>query len=139
MGDQGDPHRQHVGHSRLLLGVRVLLVEDDPDAREILGALLEAYGATVVRAASCGEALFAFERFSPDVVVSDINLTGRSGVDLVDELRHRGARVPAIAVSSDEAPRDPSAQEFDTYFAKPVSSDALAEEIRRLVPRGVRH
>jgi CheY-like chemotaxis protein len=125
---------QHVGHSSLLRGVRILVVEDDPEALELLGNLLEAFGATTSGASSCGEALDAFDRFVPDVVVSDINLAGpRNGVDLVCELRRRGLQAPVIAVSSEPVPDHRPVPAFEAFFRKPFSSVVLAEEIARIV------
>src|SRR5687768_8574177 len=80
---------------------RILLVEDDPKAREILSWLLVMQGAEVLGVASVEEALGVFETFAPDVLVSDLNLTDATGFDLVGELRGRGAEIPAIAISSE--------------------------------------
>lgn len=121
--------------SRALMGVRILVVDDDDDARDLLRTLLEGLGATVVPAASVREAL---EALAPeiDVLVSDIAMPEADGYALVREVRAREAhgfpRLPAIAVTAYAAASDRArALEagFDLHFAKPVDLDALTAAI----------
>lgn len=115
---------------------RVLLVEDDPQAREILSWLLMMQGAEVHTVASVEDALEAFDRVAPDIIVSDINLEDATGFDLVEELRRRGARTPAIAISSERYEHmEVLARGFQGSLRKPVSTAELTSEIGRLTTR----
>src|SRR5207244_2108898 len=68
-------------------GLRVLFVDDDPDARELLAALLERSGAEVIGAESANEALEAVRKCAPDVLVSDIGLPNEDGYMLIRRVR----------------------------------------------------
>src|SRR5918996_5501734 len=89
---------------RSLEGVRVLLIEDDDDSREMTRLALEREGASVTATASAGEAMSAIEREVPDVVLSDISMPGEDGRRLLPRLRaalkKRRARVPAVALTA---------------------------------------
>ncbi len=82
-----------------LLGTKVLVVDDDADARELLRSILVRSGASVRTAGSAAEALQQFEARQPDVLVSDIGMPGRDGYDLIRHIRLRstesGGHVPA--------------------------------------------
>jgi CheY-like chemotaxis protein len=83
--------------------VDVLVVEDEPDTRQFLKRLFESHGARVVTAATAQEALEAFGREQPDVLISDIGLPGVDGYDLMRQIRrHESAehRVAAIALTA---------------------------------------
>jgi len=120
-------------HARPLRGIRILLVEDDQDSRELIAMYLEGRGATVAAASSAQEALAAFEPGRFDLVVSDIAMPGKSGYDLIRELRTLppdiGGRVPAVALTAYAAPEDVKKAldaGFDAHMAKPVEMDDLA-------------
>jgi CheY-like chemotaxis protein len=85
-------------------GVRVLVVDDDPSAREWCAVTLESVGATVTTVSSVREALAALARAEPDVLVSDLRLAGEDGYTLIREVRARdGERarpLPAIALTA---------------------------------------
>jgi CheY-like chemotaxis protein len=87
-----------------LEGVRVLVVEDDDDTREMMSCLLEESGALVTSAGCVAEAFAVFVGQKPNVVVSDIGLPGKSGYDLVSRIRslppQLGRDTPIIAVSA---------------------------------------
>ena len=115
-----------------LEGVSLLLVEDDPDCREVLTFLLETFGATVVAAASAREAVAAVRRNVPHVVVTDLTMPGEDGCWLVREinalLAPRGLRVPVIACSGIEASavaRSGRLAVFDGYVSKPYEPAQL--------------
>ncbi|HVH42452.1 MAG TPA: response regulator, partial [Labilithrix sp.] len=86
------------------LGLVILVVEDDDDARELMQAVLEQRGASVVAAESVSLALELFESVSPDVVVSDIAMPDEDGFALIGRLRaltpERGGTTPVVAVSA---------------------------------------
>jgi CheY-like chemotaxis protein len=85
-----------------LAGARVLVVEDQPDGLAIVSRILRDHGGRVVMASSADQALERFDRCSPDLIVSDIDMLGMSGFALLGELRARehGRRAPAIALTS---------------------------------------
>ena len=85
-------------------GLTVLTVEDDPDSRDLLRALLEDAGARVIGAESVPEAMKAIESQVPDVLISDIGMPGESGYDLIRRVRAlppgEGGDVPAAAMTA---------------------------------------
>jgi signal transduction histidine kinase len=82
------------GAAQSLVGVRVLVAEDEPDARELLGTILQQAGAAVAAAASAAEAFELLEDFRPDVIVSDIAMPGEDGFSL---MRRFGLSAASIA------------------------------------------
>ena len=123
-------------------GFRLLVVDDDPDIRELLRVALEQRGAVVVVAPSVGEAQEALKRFRPDVIVCDIGMPGTDGYTFVERLRRgEGNResVPAIALTA-YASRDDAARAlhagFQVHLAKPVDPEVLAQAIASLARRG---
>jgi signal transduction histidine kinase len=85
-------------------GVRVLVVDDDPDSRGFLCALLQQQGAIVESAGSAVDALSVFRRQRPDVLVSDIAMPGEDGYDLIRRVRclsgAEGGETPAVALTA---------------------------------------
>lgn len=120
-----------------LTGIRVLAVDDDRDSLEILRRILAARNASVCTAASVDEALATFERFSPDVILSDIGMPLRDGYDLIREIRTRprGGMVPAAALTalarSGDRMRALQAG-FQTHVAKPVAAAEVVAVVRSL-------
>ena len=114
---------------RPLTGIRVLLVEDHDDSREILQALLQYRGASVTAAASAKEGLAQLG--ATDVVLTDIRMPGEDGYWLLREVQQSARPVPVIAVSaySDlEAPALAGAA-FARVLRKPVNDGTLCREI----------
>jgi nitrogen-specific signal transduction histidine kinase/CheY-like chemotaxis protein len=87
-----------------LTGIRVLAVDDDPDARELLTVLLAQYGAKVLTVASAASVLANLESFQPDVLVSDIGMPEVDGYSLIKQIRtltpEKGGQIPAIALTA---------------------------------------
>jgi signal transduction histidine kinase/ActR/RegA family two-component response regulator len=113
-------------------GLRILVVDDDQDARELITELLRSRGAEVRTAASAEEARSLLDREQPDVLLSDIAMPGHDGLELIRSVRERpltaGGRVPAIALTAyarDEDRARSLAAGFDAHLAKPVDVDAL--------------
>lgn len=118
-------------------GVRVLVVEDEPDARDLLMTVLAGKGANVSAASNASQALAMFESCSPDVIVSDIEMPGKDGCALIRELRKCGD-IPAIAVSGYAGKKDAERAldaGFDVHVSKPIEPRELVRRIRALSAR----
>jgi signal transduction histidine kinase/DNA-binding response OmpR family regulator len=124
---------------RPLAGVRVLLVEDVEDARASLALLLEARGASVTAVGSTDEALTALETDRHDVLLSDIAMPGRDGIELIGEVRARalgGRRIPAAALTAYARPEECTLAlraGFDLHLAKPVREEPLVAGVIELL------
>jgi CheY-like chemotaxis protein len=119
--------------------LKIVVVDDEPDTREILSEILHAAGATVATAASLTEALALCDHFRPDLLISDIAMPGGDGYALVRQLRRRGPRrggwMPAIAVSAharEEDRRRALAAGFARYVTKPVEPTDLLTAVREI-------
>jgi CheY-like chemotaxis protein len=113
-----------------LHGLRVLVVDDDADARDAVRAVLEDSGAEVIAFASASEALAEIKNVRPDVLVSDIAMPGLDGYELIRHVRAggRGARTRAIAITAHTGPDVRArvlAAGFDACVTKPLEADAL--------------
>jgi CheY-like chemotaxis protein len=122
--------------SDALGGLTILVVEDEPETLELVTLLLRDASADVLAAANAESAMALLESTRVHVMVSDLNLPGADGCDLVRRVRERyGKKVPAIALSASKSIADAKrALEagFDVHVAKPVSSDELIEAVRAL-------
>jgi signal transduction histidine kinase len=121
-----------------LRGVSVLVVDDDPDTRELLESVLNLAGADVRAAESADEALALCRLSTPDVLISDIGMPGRDGYSLMNELRTTSGLLPrvAVAVSAYAAQRDRDLSVkagFQDHFAKPVDPVALVRLIEQRI------
>ena len=117
-------------------GVRVLVVEDEPDTREFLHRLLQTNGAIVIVASSAAEAWAALEMTPIDVLISDIGLPDVDGYDLLQRVRREGPEsakgVPAIAVTAYARTEDRTRAllaGYQAHIAKPVESTGLLATI----------
>ena len=94
-------YRLNLEATSSLAGIRILVVDDDTDARELLQVALRQFGADVRIASSADEAFEALTADPPDVLVSDIEMPENSGYDLIRRLRHHEVpalrRMPAVA------------------------------------------
>jgi CheY-like chemotaxis protein len=122
-----------------LNGIRVLVVEDDADTRELLRAILARCGAEVTVAANGGAALQALERAPYDVLVSDIAMPGGDGYDLIRKVRaldaERGGSIPALALTAYARSQDHAeaiAAGYQQYAAKPIEPADLAAAVAAL-------
>lgn len=122
-----------------LAGLRVLLVEDEADARELLTLTLRVSGAEVQAVASAQQALLDLQSFNPDVLLSDIGLPFESGYDLIQKIRALPSdfnRIPALALTAFATEKDRQralASGFQMHLSKPVEPRALIQAIERLV------
>ena len=118
----------------------VLVVDDDADSRDMLKTVLEAYGAAVESAGSADEALRALDSKLPDVLLSDIGMPERDGIDLIRLVRirpaDRGGKLPAAALTAFVAPGDRDralSAGFQVLLTKPVSPPELVRVLGDLV------
>jgi len=125
-----------------LKGLRVLLVEDDEDARELLGAILVQAGAEVHSEGSAAEAFEALGTFCPQLLVSDIAMPGEDGYSLIRRIRALdsvGGQVPCIALTAftrAEDRRQALAAGFTDHVGKPVDPVELVATLAHLAGRG---
>jgi CheY-like chemotaxis protein len=115
-----------------LKGVRVLVVDDEPDARALVRRVLEGCAATVEVAASAKEALAAIRRDPPDVLVSDIGMPGEDGYSLIRQVRKlpldKGRQMPAVALTAYARSEDRQRAilaGYQLHVAKPVEPAEL--------------
>ncbi len=128
-----------------LAGRSVLVVDDDPDARDLLATLLESAGATIAAASSAAEALAVIATAPPDLVLSDIAMPGEDGHQLVQKLRalpmDEGGNAYAIALTAYARPEDKARiieAGFDAHVAKPVDPAELLSVVSKMLSKGPR-
>jgi PAS domain S-box-containing protein len=125
------------------LGVRVLIVEDDPETRDILAAILERAGFSYRVATRASEALSVLDDWQPDVIVSDIGMPDMDGYEFARQLRARppaqGGNIPALAVSAFARAEDRELalrSGYQAHVAKPVEPGDLVKLIAELTGAG---
>lgn len=125
-----------------LLAVRVLVVEDDEDTRELVRITLESAGASVDVVGSPADARREMLADAPDVLISDIRMPEEDGYALIRSLRRAGVATPAIALTAfarrddvDEA----RAAGFQLHISKPVDATHLVEAVATLVENHTVH
>jgi signal transduction histidine kinase/ActR/RegA family two-component response regulator len=126
-----------------LAGTRVLVIDDDCDARDLVEAILADAGAIVATAATVDEAIAAVQRFRPEVIVSDIKMPGDDGYALIRRIRGQGAarggHVPAVALTAHAGSEDrirALTAGYNTHVTKPVEPGELVAVVASL--RGLR-
>jgi CheY-like chemotaxis protein len=120
--------------SDALGGLTILVVEDEPETLDLVSMILRDCGADVCSAANAEAAMDSLEAKTPHVMVSDLNLPGADGCELVRRIRERfGRTMPAIALSASKSLGDAKrALEagFDVHVTKPVSAGELVAAVR---------
>jgi PAS domain S-box-containing protein len=124
----------------LLAGVRVLVVDDDPDTREMVTVILQRAGADAAGAASTDEALRRADEGAPDVVVSDLAMPARDGYALLRALHARGLARSLVTIALTAHARREDRERalgagYDAYVTKPVEPAALAALVKELVEK----
>ena len=124
-------------HPQQLAGVRILLVEDEPETRHYIATTLKMAGAEVVLCNSAAAALKEWDAGPPDIVVTDIGMPGVDGYELTRELRARegGASVKIVALSAFPASTIDDASTLDAYLTKPIDPHDLVAELSRIAAR----
>jgi len=123
-----------------LAGVRVLVVDDEPDTREMVTEILKAAGAEVSAAGSTDEALRRADEGAPDVLVSDLAMPARDGYALLRALHGRGMAGGLVTIALTAHARREDRERalgagYDAYVTKPVEPAALAALVKELVEK----
>ncbi|HEY0375860.1 MAG TPA: ATP-binding protein [Pyrinomonadaceae bacterium] len=123
-------------------GLRVLVVDDEPDTLDLIKFLLGQCGAEVATAKSAAEALGLFEEVAPDVIISDIGMPGEDGYELIRRVRElppeRGGRTPAVALTAYARAADRLRvlrSGYQMHVAKPVELAELVAVVANVVGR----
>jgi PAS domain S-box-containing protein len=131
-------------HAQPLSGLKVLVVDDDPDARESVSMALAQCGARTAAVGSAREAFQMLQDFRPDVLVSDLGMPGEDGCSFIRRVRslpvHGVNDVPAVALTAYCQPEDQDralTAGFHEFVPKPVEIDELAAVVRTLAERRV--
>ena len=134
--------RSNAGGELKLRGLRVVIVNDEPDARELLEVILLQFGAEVKVATSARQALEVLEAWKPDAIVSDVGMPDEDGYSFIQRVRsmepERGGLIPAIALTGYGRPEDRSqllAAGYQVHLAKPVELMQLVDSIANLTSR----
>jgi CheY-like chemotaxis protein len=133
---------RRIAHSPSLEGLRLLIVDDEVDFRDLVTVMLGQYGAVVKTAASAAEALGYVENWNPDVVVADIGMRDEDGYGFIRKVRalstEKGGSTPAMALTAytreDDRLRALSAG-FQIHLAKPITGPELAQAVANLAGR----
>ena len=136
------PHPAGVGASRLLLGVKILVVDDDVDTRDLMCMMFDGTGAAVTAAGSAAEALDNIGGERPDVIVCDVGMPDEDGYSFMRKVRALGGQgasdagaMRAIALTGYSRPEDRrTALEagFDLHMPKPFDADRLLAAVAEL-------
>jgi len=127
-----------------LTGVRVAVVDDEPDAREVVGEILKSSNASVFLFGSADDAIAGLAEAAPDLIVTDIAMPGGDGYSLLHEVRRRegnGPHVPAIALTALVRREDRAralAEGFDRHVSKPIEPEHFLSVVADLAPRRAR-
>ncbi|MBV8515962.1 MAG: response regulator [Acidobacteria bacterium] len=121
--------------ARELAGTRILVVDDDPGARQLMTRVLQSSGATVLACANAADAFKAVNEWRPDVLVSDLAMPHEDGYALLRRLREHGKRLPALAITAYVRPEDEERVReagFARHVAKPFDPDELLRAVQAL-------
>jgi CheY-like chemotaxis protein len=120
-------------------GLRVLVIDDDEDGRDLLTQALSSHGAEVISVGSAREALVELQRVRPDVLVSDIAMPDVDGYELVRRVRElpadRGGRTPALAITAHagkEVLERALGSGFHRYASKPIDVETFVATVAEL-------
>jgi CheY-like chemotaxis protein len=123
-----------------LYGLKILVVDDDVDTRELIEWVLKRVGAEVTSVGSAREALDLVEREKPHLLVSDIAMPGEDGYSLLKKIRalppERGGRIPAIALTAHSLVQDRLQSlraGFQSHVPKPVVPEELVEVVASVI------
>jgi CheY-like chemotaxis protein/anti-sigma regulatory factor (Ser/Thr protein kinase) len=121
-------------------GLRVLVVDDEADARSLVQEILRQHGAEVLVANSAAEARSALSQSKPDVIVSDIGMPDEDGYAFIRRVRSEGGRMPAIALTAYASQQDAQrafVAGFQKHVTKPVEPARLVSVVANLGGRSL--
>src|SRR5262249_39187733 len=134
--------RASTADAEILKGLRILVVDDDSDGREVLAVQLAQQGATTSVSPSADDALRKLDTFKPDIIVADIGMPGEDGYSLIRKVRNRplgpSRRTPAIALTAyagDANRRRALNAGYQKHISKPAQPEELTLTIADLVRR----
>ncbi|HEX8139299.1 MAG TPA: response regulator [Pyrinomonadaceae bacterium] len=138
----GSDASQTFKFSPVLDGLRILVVDDEADSRELITAVLAQCGAQVKGCESVSEALDALQAWGPDLLISDIGLPDEDGYSLIKKVRaldeaQRG-QIPAVALTAYASPEDRAralSAGFQMHLAKPLEPEELVTTIANVAGR----
>jgi signal transduction histidine kinase/DNA-binding response OmpR family regulator len=125
----------------VLQGLKILVVDDEPDSRDLLMAILTRYGSVVRCSESAAAAIQAFSEWSPDLLVSDIGMPNEDGYALIRKVRgltSNCAQIPAIALTAyatDEDRIQALSAGFQVHVAKPIEPESFVTSIAAVLGR----
>lgn len=117
---------------------RVLIIDDEPDMRELIGDALRHEGLHIEAAGSAAEACAAARRMRPDVVVTDLHLPDCRGTEIIDQIREAVGDVPTVIITGKGNLEDASEacrQGCVDFLIKPLNIERLREAVRREISR----
>ncbi len=123
----------------LFSGIRILIVDDHDDARDVLRILLEREAALVFEADSVAAATGILSREAVDVLIADIGMPGANGYDLIQQVKATYPKIIGLALTAYARPEDRAAAlaaGFDSYHAKPFDAVGLIDTVARLLEHG---
>src|SRR5215217_4552758 len=128
-----------------LRGLKVLVVDDEADTRELIGQVLEECGSEVIISRSAAEALLALEEHKPDILISDLGMPDEDGYSLISKIRalpsEQGGQIPAAALTAYARAEDRMRvlrSGFQFHLPKPVDAAELVTVVASLAGRAYR-
>ncbi|MBD1846199.1 response regulator [Cyanobacteria bacterium FACHB-63] len=119
-----------------LKALRILVVDDDQDSREMMIAALEAEGAEVMAAESVQTALITLSTWQPNLLISDIRMPDADGYSFLKALRSQSITIPAIAVTAfarEDDRQEALAAGYQSHLSKPIDLELLYSTIAKLI------
>lgn len=133
-------NENNLSEENVLQGIKILVVDDEADMRDLVITILEQAGAIATAARSAAEALTVFAQFQPMLLISDIGMPDRDGYMLMQQVRalppEQGGCVPAIALTAYAAESDQQQAlkaGFQKHLPKPIEPEALVKVITELL------
>lgn len=126
-------------------GLKILVVDDEADTRELIREVLKECGSEVITSGSAAEALVALEQHKPDILISDLGMPDEDGYSLISKIRalpsERGGQIPAAALTAYARAEDRMRvlrSGFQFHLPKPIDSAELVTVIASLSGRAFR-
>ena len=142
IGDDVEGYDSSFIDGQALKGLKILVVDDDADSRELVGVILSGCGAEVRCTQSASEAIDAYQDWNPDVLVSDIGMPGLDGYGLIEKLKDLSTgserRLTALALTAYAADEDRAsaiAAGFHAHISKPIEPRVLVSSIASALGR----